>query len=525
MPLAEAEALSERALTKACSPGPCGLEDSTNQGNHPTHKGSGYSEATIPEPYFQAADVKADVAGLRQLALACERFTPQFGIEESESPESLLLDMTGGTHLFGGKHGTVLGIVNDFRERGFQAHVSLTPTVGAAWAAAHFLAKPAAPSIVEPPGLLDALKPLPVESLRLTPAMIATLHELGLRTVGQLRALPRASLPSRFGPLLLKRLDQAFGDEPELLLPEKPREPLIAGWAGEFPITDRESLHVVASELLDQLLNRLQPRREGVRQLRCELRDSSGRLHEFRVGFVAPTNQVKHVLEMLCLQWERVALPDEIVLVRLEATATDPLHVVQRDLFGHELDTDSQHEVVLLLDRLSNRLGSHAVVRARLLPEAQPELVVAHEPWVRVAGQGATALQNESPPRSPGWLAGFCTTQIQEDLSRAESREPPGQARWGESPRILIRPLRLFSPPQPIEVSIAGPEGAPLSFWWNRREHRVTRSWGPERIETGWWRESSACRDYFRVEVQTGHHFWIFRRLDERGWFIHGTFD
>ena len=315
MPLAEAEALIERPLAHV----------------------TGEASAGIPETSFQAADATADVAGLRQLALACERFTPQFGIEESDLPESLLLDVTGCTHLFGGDQSTAVSIATEFRDRGFQARVGVTPTVGAAWAAARFLAKPASPSVVEPPRLPDAMKPLPVESLRLTPKIIATLHELGLRSVGQLLALPRASLPSRFGPLLLKRLDQAFGDEPELLVPEKPREPLVACWAGEFPITDRESLHVVARELLDQLLSRLKPRREGVRQLKCELRDTGGRLHEFRVSFVAPTDQAKHAFEMLCLQWERAALPDEIAFVHLEATVTDALHVTQRDLFGHEI--------------------------------------------------------------------------------------------------------------------------------------------------------------------------------------------
>jgi protein ImuB len=486
MPLAEAEALVERPPAEV-----------------------GKTNATPPEACFESLDEEADLAGLRKLAVACERFTPQFGIEESSGPDSLLLDVTGCTHLFGGDQQTAIGIAGEFQARGFQARIGVTPTVGAAWAAARFLAQPTSPAVVPPSQLHDVMPALPIESLRLNPAIVATLHELGLRTVGQLRALPRASLPSRFGPLLLKRLDQAFGDEPERFTPEKPHEPLVADWAGEFPITDRESLHLVARELLVQLWKQLDPpfrrwehrpdplvaktgagteslpARTGLCQLRCDLRDASGRLQEFFVGFVAPTDQAQHAFEMLCLQWERTALPNEISLVRLEAVATDALHVTQRDLFGHELDTDVQREVATLLDRLSNRLGSRAVVRARLLPEAQPELAVAHDPWTE----------------------------------NGRSCSPFNQI---DSPR---RPTHLLSSPEPIEVSIAGPEGAPLSFWWNRREHRVIRSWGPERIETGWWREVSAGRDYFRVEVQTGHHFWIFRQLDDHVWFFHGTFD
>jgi protein ImuB len=498
MPLAEAEALVERPAADV-----------------------GKANWAVSEASFESLDEEADIAGLRKLSATCERFTPQFGIEESESPESLLLDVTGCTHLFGGDQQTATDLANDFQTRGFQARIGVTSTVGAAWAASRFLAKSTSPAIVPPTQLRDVLPLLPIESLRLNPAIIGTLHELGLRTVGQLRALPRSSLPSRFGPLLLKRLDQAFGDEPELFVPEKTREPLIADWAGEFPITDRESLHVVVRELLDQVLKKLnppfsrlglcpdsflvktavgtesQPTRTGVRRLRCDLRDTAGRLQEFHVGFVAPTDHVKHAFEMLCLQWERAALPQEIAFVHLEATATDALHVIQRDLFGHELDSDCHRDVVTLLDRLSNRLGSHAVVRARLLPEAQPELAVVHETWT-LANEQSSGSHRNKPDASTYRLIEFS---------------------------LRSRPSRLLSPPEPIEVSIAGPEGAPLSFWWNRCEHRVIRSWGPERIEAGWWRESSASRDYFRVEVQTGHHFWIFRQLDDHGWLIHGTFD
>ena len=74
-------------------------------------------------------------------------------------------------------------------------------------------------------------------------------------------------------------------------------------------------------------------------------------------------------------------------------------------------------------------------------------------------------------------------------------------------------------------MSLAEPEGTPVRFRWQQREHRVTRSWGPERIETGWWRSAAVRRDYFRVEVHTGHWFWLFHRLEERDWFLHGAFD
>jgi protein ImuB len=52
----------------------------------------------------------------------------------------------------------------------------------------------------------------------------------------------------------------------------------------------------------------------------------------------------------------------------------------------------------------------------------------------------------------------------------------------------------------------------------------VARHWGPERIETGWWRGRTIRRDYYRVEITSGNRFWLFRQLDDDNWFLHGSF-
>ena len=50
------------------------------------------------------------------------------------------------------------------------------------------------------------------------------------------------------------------------------------------------------------------------------------------------------------------------------------------------------------------------------------------------------------------------------------------------------------------------------------------QSWGPERIETGWWRGDDVRRDYYVVETDAGTRWWIFRRHDGQ-WFVQGCFD
>jgi protein ImuB len=99
------------------------------------------------------------------------------------------------------------------------------------------------------------------------------------------------------------------------------------------------------------------------------------------------------------------------------------------------------------------------------------------------------------------------------------------------------RPLWLLPQPARIEVVAIAASGAPGQFRWGGCNYSIAYAWGPERIETGWWRTSTTSRrqqesrktfvrrDYYRVETTSGARFWIFRSLADRQWFLQGTFD
>src|SRR5262249_44379364 len=87
------------------------------------------------------------------------------------------------------------------------------------------------------------------------------------------------------------------------------------------------------------------------------------------------------------------------------------------------------------------------------------------------------------------------------------------------------RPVRVLAAPTSIAVMSVIPRRAPLGMRPGSEKHTVERSWGPERIATGWWRGQDIQRDYYVVETEQGTRFWIFRRLDDGRWFLHGCFD
>lgn len=437
-------------------------------------------------PLFFLHDPAADRAGLQELAGSCEKYSPIYGVEESESPECLLLDVTGCASLFGGEQALVERIQEDFQESGWQVRVAAAPTIGAAWAVAHGVSRSNQAVVVPDAGLEETLDTLPVQMLRLPEATVRTLSELGIHGVGQLRGLPRKQLPSRFGPLIIRRLDEAFGQAQELIVVERPSEPIAATWATQEPLRDRLVLLEVCSRLLKRMMAPLEAKRRGVRRLLCQLRSCGGRPCELSVGMLSPTHSAAHLCELLELQLQRVAWEDEITFVRLEAVEIAPLEERPRDLFGEQFDEDHTAELRWLLERLSNRLGVNAVVRAACAPDPQPELAVTYRPWV-----------------------------ANEKMLDSHTTPPPAVS--------AARPLRLFTPPQPIEVLLTDAFGPPHKFFWNQRDHQVRQLWGPERIETGWWRGSPIRRDYYRVEVTSGERYWLFQTAE--GWFLHGVFE
>jgi len=435
------------------------------------------AQALLTSATFLPHDPDADLMELQTLACVCHQYSPVVGLELSHNAHCLVLDVTGCTHLFDGEPGTACQVVGDLAERGYFAHVATANTIGAAWAIARYGHRA---------GSDRRLRSLPVEALRIPNKLVARLHEFDLRTVGQLPALPRDTLPSRFGTELTKRLDQMFGRCTELLVPVPRSEPVSAQWSTEEPVCHREAVLHICDELLAQVLSTVRARGEGILRLTLHLNNEAADPPvSFEVGLMQPGDSPVHVMGLLRLKLEAVAIPEWLYEITMKASVTAPLQIRQRGLFDHHEPPDDS-SVRRLMDRLTARLGRDAVVRARLLPEAVPEQSVRYEP-------------------------------LTDPVSDAQPA--------GGSAIASARPLELFPKPLPVRVMSIVPDGPPVRFHWNRREYRVAHCTEPERIATGWWQDTGAIhRDYYQVETQSGARFWLFRD-GNREWFLHGVFE
>ncbi len=448
-------------------------------------------------PLFACHDARRDQEALVELAGWCEQFSPIVGLDQADEPDSLLLDVSGLAHLFGGEEALAQAVISACRQQGLTVRVAIADTVSAAWGFARWSEVPAT-FVVLPPEDAAVSDRLPVEALRLPPRPTEQLQRLGIRRIGQLNRLPRASLAARFGDALLERLDKLSGAIVEPIVAHHAREPLSVRWCFEHPTTHHEAIEHVLGELLAQLSGRLREQGQAVLRLTCQLVCRNRRPLSIDISLFRPTIAPQHLLALAKLQLALVTLPDTVEELRVRALATAPREQRQGELFG-DAPRDQPAQLALLVERLSNRLGRERVVRAELQAEAQPELAYRYRP---LAGEAATPQQaasasSPSGMRLPGMLL----------------------------PGPLLRPLRLFDPPQPIEVVGIALDGPPAMFHYQRRRHRVARCFGPERIETGWWRGESCRRDYYRVETEEGSRWWLFRRLQDQRWFLHGAFE
>jgi protein ImuB len=452
------------------------------------------AQALVPRLAVHEHDPEADREGLLLLAKAAECYSPVVAVEEGPEPQGLLLDVAGVAGCFGGEDRLLARAAGEYAEQGWTVRLALADTAGAAWGFSRYSDSP----YLAPPGATEALfKPLPSAALRLPAETLALLAQLGLDRVGDLLGLARADLAARFGPLLLRRLDQALGQMREVVVLPGADPELQAGQAFDYPIERFDRLWDVIDQLLEEIHRALSRRNLGARQLECRLDHETAAVTTAEVGLYRPSSSPHYLGTLLRARLEQVQLTEPISAVLLAVTLAEKLPEMQRVLFergGHD-----EAGLAALIDRLSNLLGRQAVTRPCCVADAQPEHAFRFDSVFTFSARGAG--------------------------SAAHAADAKRKQEIAESSLLVPRPLTLWPTPVPVEVLTVFPDGPPVRFAWQGTEWRVAHWWGPERIETGWWRGEDVQRDYYVVTTQTGSRFWLFRRRGADDWFLHGCFD
>lgn len=432
-------------------------------------------------PHVEEEDRAGDENALRALARwAARRWSPIVGMD---GVDGLLLDTTGCDHLFGGEEGLVGSVRRGVRGLGLTPRIALASTIGAAWAVARFADLPGHArdaGIIAPGTERQAIAPLPTPALRLDPDAVDSLAEVGIERVGQVLDVARGALPSRYGPELLHRIDQALGQAYEGI-ERVGEEGAIEAWRELAGGTTRlESVEGVVRLLLEEIVGTLAARESALRGLDATFERLGGEARRLSIRVAQPTRDAKHLWSLLRPHVERLDMGCGVERASLRVVGCVRVAHRQGSLAGDDA-WRSDREVGALLDTLASRLGRERLFRVEPEPRHHPERSFRCVP------------ADEGDPRA------------------APACSPPGP-----------RPSRLIDPPAPAQAVALSPDGPILRLRWARHEHQIRASVGPERIGPQWWTAREPTRDYYRVQDERGRWLWVFRELDSSRWFVHG---
>ena len=400
-------------------------------------------------------------------------------------------------------------------DRGLRVQIGVAGT----WTAAALLAyaRPGL-TVVERGGEAAALAPLPIETLRKSEGgslksevlptsdfELQTFGSWGIRTLGELAALPPADLTSRLGRIALTWQAMARGEDRRPLIPTADEERFESSMELEWPIEGLEPLSFVLTRLLEPLSTRLERRDRGAAVLHVLLGLATPRsarshgegaarreIHARRLELPAPMRDVRtlRTLALLDLESHPPDAPIEAVTIVIDPT---PGRILQHTLFARAHPTPER--ISTLLARLGALMGQDRV--------GAPATVDSYRP-------GAFAMKPFAVDANVPHAANVANPANPEPLS-------------------ALRRCR-----QPVPARVAVDSGRPVRVTTDRRGFAggaVLHAAGPWRTSGNWWAAQAGeagagwDRDEWDVALGDGGVYRVFRDRETDAWFIDAIVD
>lgn len=443
----------------------------------------------LPALVLEERSQRQEEKRLQRLAAWAERFTSFVAIEP---PNVLLLEVAGSERLFAGIETLRQKVLQGLGTQGLTTMLAIAPTpLASTW-----LARSGRDvCISESSRLAGSLSRLSLDCLDWPPSVIESLGGMGIRCVGDCLRLPRQGFVRRFGAGPLLQLDRAMGHLPD---PRKSyRAPEVFSADAELDAEESRSerLLPVCRELLVKLERFLRTRQMRVQRMQFHFFHLQQEASLLTLGRVKAGQDVDHWFELLRIQFERMALPEPVIAIRLRGGHGQRSSMASGNLRFAEASSSAEASINELVERLVARMGDAAVHGMTTIAEHRPQ-----HAWRR------SSLLDDVPHCAATMIPGAWNERemprLLHEFRRSESL-------------VLRRPLWMLETPRLLQQQ----QGLPLY------QGRLTLLDGPERLESGWWDGAGIARDYFVARTVEGVHVWIYRdRHTDGAWYLHGMF-
>ena len=316
--------------------------------------------------------------------------------------EALLLEVSASLRLWGG-HKALLRRIHE-------SNPSPAPVIKAQAAIGIIALAMLRQRVQDQPVPAQRPAALPLATLSAARPHLALLSRLGLRTWGDVHALPRGPLVRRFGPELLRALDIAWGLMPEsypwLTLPDRFDQSL------ELParVEDAPALLWSANRLLASLQLWLRARQQGVLAFELEwtldLKRLDGRelppTQSLLIRTAEAQQAMEHLRRLLAERLAHTPMLAPATWLRLRGIDTAPWGAQSVSFLPEDQRTGDPLHV--FIERVGARLGPASVQAPVLRADHRPECMQGWQPAIECALSSKKDAGHLSPSPAGGGL-------------------------------------------------------------------------------------------------------------------------
>ncbi len=349
------------------------------------------------------------------------------------------------------------------------------------------------------------LAPFPVRALE-RPDLADLLARLGLVTLGDLAALPAATVLARFGPdgALAHRLAQGRDERP--LAARTPPPDLTVAAELDPPAERVDMAMFVAKSLADELHELLAARGLACTRIAIEAETEHGE-HHVRLWRHDGALTSRAIAERVRWQLEgwlsTGATTAGVSLIRLVPDEVKPDHGRQLGFWGGSAAADDR--AARGFARAQGMLGPDGVVTAAVGGGRDPAVQVQLVPWGDPRPAPAPASAGREVPPWPGHLPLPAPAVVYPDRVPATLADRDGQP-------VSVTGRGVLGTP-PAQLQVAGGRPVEVVAWA-----------GPWPAEERWWdQQSSRRRARFQVCVADGTAHVVV--LESGRWWVEATYD
>jgi protein ImuB len=307
-------------------------------------------------------------------------------------PRCLLMEVQASLDLFGPWPRFEERLRGELQALGFQHRIALAPFPAAARVLANAHDGLA---VLDSHSLQAVLYPLPVERIGLPRDVANAFTRMGLRTLQQVLAMPRAGLAKRFSEEVLRHLDSLLGQRALALEFYRPPDRFDTRIELNFEVESNQALLFPLRRLTSDLAAYLAGRDSGVQRFTLHLEHRNLPDSQIPVGLLSAERDAAMLFELARGRLEHAQLPAPVLAVRLDARELPPFAPEGRKLFE-----DRPHQSLpweQLRERIRARLGDEAVSGLGARADHRPECA-----WLTMPLEADETVAGASP--RPAWL-------------------------------------------------------------------------------------------------------------------------